>query len=90
MFHGWKKVIRDAPIDQPMIGIGRFLAWPARIGDRPVSLTSCRFWADPFIANGAGRDVTATRTLTVDITVNMSFHVRMILILMAFSVNSDW
>ncbi len=69
MFHRWKKVIRDAPIDQPMIGIGRFLAWQARIGDRPVSLTSWRFWDDPFIASGAGRDVTATRTLTVDITV---------------------
>ncbi len=31
----------------------------------PVSLTSCRFRADPFIASGAGDDVTATRTLTV-------------------------
>ncbi len=56
---------RDAPIDRPVIGIGRFFAWPARIGDRPVSLTSCRFRADPFIASGAGNDVTATRTLTV-------------------------
>ncbi len=37
--------------------------------DRPVSLTSCRFRADPFIASVAGRDVTATCTLTVDITV---------------------
>ncbi len=62
-------IYRDVPIDQPVIGIGRFLAWPARIADRPVSLTSCRFRADPIIASGAGRDVTATRTLTVDITV---------------------
>ncbi len=62
-----------------MIGIGRFLAWPAWIGERPVSLTSCWFRADPFIASSAGRDsagrdVTATRTLTVDITV-ASIHV---------------
>ncbi len=48
-----------------MIGIGRFFALPARIGDRSVSLTSRRFRADPFIASGAGNDVTATRTLTV-------------------------
>ncbi len=60
---------RDAPIDWPVIGIGRFLAWPAQISDWPVSLTSCWFRADPIIASGAGRDVTATHTLTVDITV---------------------
>ncbi len=33
--------------------------------DRRVNLTSCRFRANPFIVSGAGRDVTATRTLTV-------------------------
>ncbi len=38
-------IIRDAPIDRPGIGIGRFLAWPAPIGDRLVILTSCRFRA---------------------------------------------
>ncbi len=42
-----------------------FFARSARIGDRPVSLTSCRFQAAPFIPSGAGRDVTAMRTLTV-------------------------
>ncbi len=56
---------RDAPIYRPVIGIGRFLEWPAQISDRPVSLTSCWFRADPFIASGAGRDVIVTRTLTV-------------------------
>ncbi len=50
-----------------VIGIADFSHY--RIGDRPVSLTSCRFRADPSIASGAGRDVTATRTVTVDITV---------------------
>ncbi len=51
--------------------------------DWPVSLTSCRFWADPFIASVACRDVTVTRTLTVDTPscVSASFHVRMIQIL---------
>ncbi len=67
-------ITRDAPIDRPVIGMVRFLSWPARIGDRPVSLTSCRFRADPIIASGAGRDVTATCTLTVYITV-ASIHV---------------
>ncbi len=37
-------------IDRPVIGIGWFFTWPAQIGDRPVSLTSCRFRANPFIA----------------------------------------
>ncbi len=64
----------DRPIDRPVIEIGRFLAWLAWIDDQPVSLTSCRFRADPFIASGAGRDITDTPTLTVDITV-ASIHV---------------
>ncbi len=34
---------RDAPIDRPVIRIVRFRTWPAWIGDRLVSLTSCRF-----------------------------------------------
>ncbi len=58
-------IIRNEPIDRPVIGIRWFFAWPARIGDQPVSLTSCRFRADPFITSGAGRNVTATRTRTV-------------------------
>ncbi len=51
------EIDRDAPIDQPVLGIGRFF------GDQPVSLTSCRFRDYPFIARGAGNDITATRTL---------------------------
>ncbi len=67
-----------------MIGIGRFFTWPAQISDWPVSLTSCRFWADPFIASGTGNDVTATRTLTCKhISRVNTFRVRMILILIA-------
>ncbi len=41
---------------------------------RLISLTSCRYRADPIIASSAGRDVTAMHTLTVDITV-VSIHV---------------
>ncbi len=45
--NAWEIKSADTPIDRPVIGIGRFLAWPARISDRPVSLTSCRF--DPIL-----------------------------------------
>ncbi len=63
--------------------------------DRPVIGIS-RFHTNPFIASGAGRDVTATCTLTVDITV-ASIHIvsrednsnSINLILIAFSVNGD-
>ncbi len=74
-------IIRNEPIDRPVIGIRRFfnMTGPDRW---PAGLASCRFRADP----ETGRDVTATRTLTL----NTSIHVRMILILMAFSVNVDW
>ncbi len=75
-------VTRDAPIDRPVIGIGRFFALPARIGDRPVSLTSCRFRADPFIARGSGNDITATRTLTVackHVVLHIDIHMSMVL-----------
>ncbi len=36
---------RDAPIDRPVIGIGRFLLWPARIGGQShVLLISSQFF----------------------------------------------
>ncbi len=60
IYHNINVNTRDAPIDRSVIWISLFFTWLARIGDRPVSLTSYRFWADPF---------TAPRTLTVDITV---------------------
>ncbi len=43
-------VFRDAPIDRPVIRIGWFFAWrPGSVTGR-VSLSSCRYRADPFIA----------------------------------------
>lgn len=41
-------IVLDAPTDRPGTGIGRFSAWLAWTGDRPVSLTSYRLWASPF------------------------------------------
>ncbi len=55
---------RDAPIDWPVNVICRFFAWPAHISDRPVSVMSCQFRANPFIASGADNDGTATPTLS--------------------------
>ncbi len=72
---------RDAPIDWPVIRIGRFFTWPARIGDQthvlPIRSWSC------YCQWRRQRRHSHTHTQSC-------VNVRMILICMAFSVNGDW
>ncbi len=60
----WRIIVKiwDAPIDWPVIWIGRFFAWPARIGDRLVFFMSSRFQA---LLLPAAQAETSQCTLTV-------------------------